>query len=141
MSNRKQYNVIVIRRSCLTGKVVWLYRGPSKSAAHVAYHRACKAEIQRVRHWGETAAKRRSNIMRLLNECLDEIPITATLTPQQIEWSRMLRSISKEDIACHREFYDHIIEERRRRDEANKIRQQMRERCNCQTQGETHRKS
>ena len=121
-------NVLVIRKSCLTGKVVWIYWGPTRKAANVAYHRACKEELKRINHWKERADIRRRNILNILNECLADIPVTEALTPEQAEAARQLRNLSKEDIACHREFYEHIIEEQRRRAEDKKIRQQMRER-------------
>lgn len=66
--------------------------------------------------------------MALLSECLAETPITSALTPLQIAASKQLRAISKEDIACHKEFYEHIIEERRRRNEDRSIRQDMKKR-------------
>lgn len=114
--------VIVIRRSCLTGKVVWVYKGPNKRAANTAYCRACKREVERVRHWGETAAERRANILRVLNDYLADIPLNAKLSPEQKAAVKKLQQLSKEDIACHREFYEHIMEERRRRREDQNIR-------------------
>ena len=126
MVKAKSYKLLVIRRSCLTGKVVWVYRCSSKGAARVAYHRACRNEVKRMRHWGETAAQRRANIMKVLNECLADIPLDSALSNAQKAAARRLQAISKEDIACHREFYEHIIEERRRRAEDKEIRKQMR---------------
>lgn len=114
--------VIVIRRSCLTGKVVWIYKGSSKGAAYTAYCRACKREVERMRRWGETTAERRANILRVLNDFLADIPLNAKLSPEQKAAVKKLQQLSKEDIACHREFYEHIMEERRRRREANYIR-------------------
>ena len=112
MSNKKK-QVIVIRKSCLTGKVVWVYRG-TRGAARTAYWRACKREVERVQRWGETAAQRRARIMQLLNECIADVPITSDMPPGQEAAVRQLLRLSKEDIACHREFYEHILEERRR---------------------------
>lgn len=125
---KRKRTIIVIRKSCLTGRVVWVYKGPTKGAARSAYCRACKREVDRVRHWGETTAQRRAGIMRLLNECIDAMPITSDMTPKQKAAVRQLINLSKEDIACHREFYEHILEERRRRAEDAVIRRQMRER-------------
>lgn len=129
---RMPKRVIVIRKSCLTGKVVWVYKGSSRHAASTAYWRACQREVERVRHWGETAAQRRARIMQLLNECLEDLPITADMPPKQKAAVRQLLRLSKEDIACHREFYEHIMEERRRRTEDAKIRKQMRERTDSE---------
>lgn len=127
---RGKGGVLVIRKSCLTDKVVWIYWGPTRRSANVAYHRACKKEIKRVNNWGQRAEQRRREILNVLNECLADIPITEALTPQQAESARQLRNLSKEDIACHREFYEHIMEERRRREEDKRIRRQMAERRN-----------
>lgn len=120
--------VTILRKSCLTGKVVWIYRGPSKNAARVAYHRACKHELERMKHWSERVARRMTNIARLLSDCMSEIPINADLTPEQKEAAKQLLKLSKENADCHREFYEHVVEERRRRKEADAIRQEMRRR-------------
>lgn len=120
--------VLIIRKSCLTGKIVWIYSGVSRKAGYVAYHRACEAEIKRTRKYAETSEQRKRRILKMLNDCLAEIPITVPLTKEQTEAARELRSIAKEDIACHREFYEHIIEERRRRKEDKTIREKMKER-------------
>lgn len=125
--SRKRKTVIVIRRSCITGKVVWVYRGKSRGAAYVAYHRACRMEVQRVRHWSETAAERRARILGMLNEWLEDLGITDTLTPEQAVAARQIQELANEDIACDREFYEHIMEERRRRAEIRKFRKEERE--------------
>ncbi len=126
----KNRSFTVILRSCLTDKVVWIYRGPSKEAARKAYWRACRKELERVRNWGERMAWRTAGIKRLLSACLDDKPAGAELTPDQQAAAKELQSISKKGEECHREFYNHIIEERRRRKEDKKIRQKMRERQN-----------
>lgn len=124
----KRYPVTIIRRSCLTDNAVWIYRGPTHNAARKAYWIACKAEVERVEHWREHVALRTANISRLLSECLAEIPINAELTPEQKKAVRQLQSLMKKGIACHMEFYEHIMEQRRRREEDREIRRQMRER-------------
>ena len=67
-----------------------------------------------------------SNITRLLSECMRDIPIDAELTPRQKDAARMLKNIVKKGFACHREFYEHVIEERRRRQEDKEIHMRMR---------------
>ncbi len=128
--NKKNGSVIVIRKSCLTGKVVWIYKGKNRHAARTAYYRACREEARRTRKEKETKAQRRKNILKVLEDCLDEIPITEALTPKQVEAARQMRNISNEDIGSHREFFEHIMEERRRRKQDMKIRQQMKLRNN-----------
>lgn len=128
MEKIRKYNVTVIRRSCITGKIIWFYRGMSKNAANVAYHRAWKHELERVKHWPEVVAERKANILRLLNNCLANLPITAELTPKQKAAVRRLRKMAEEEPECDMDFYNHIIEEQRRRAEDKRIRQQMRER-------------
>ena len=124
---KKRRSVTVILRSCLTGKVVWIYRGPSQEAARKAYFRACKKEIEHVRSWAERMAQRTASITRLLTNCLADKPIDAELTPDQQEAAKELQAISKKQLECHSEFYDHIMEERRRREEDREIRRKMRE--------------
>lgn len=120
--------IVEIRRSCITGRVVWVYRGFTKAAANVAYWRACKKEIERVRHWADTMARQRAEITNMLTACLANLPIDAEMTPEQKQAARELQAMAKMDIPCDREFYDHIMEERRRRKEDREIRRKMRER-------------
>ena len=131
---KKRPKVTIIRYSCLTGKAVWVYRGPSKGAACLAYWRACKAEIERVHHWSDIVVQRADGIRRLLTQCMADKPIDAELTAEQKEGARQLMAISKKPPVCDREFYDHIMEERRRRAEDREIRRQMRERENLEKQ-------
>lgn len=121
-------SVTVIRRSCLTGKVVWIYRGTSRAAARVAYLRACRKEVDRVRSWKEWVRLRKATVLRILSECTASLSIDAVLTPEQTEAARKLQAIGKKDVECDTDFYDHIMEERRRREEDKEIRNKMRER-------------
>lgn len=127
MFKNKPHSVTVIVRSCLTGQVVWIYRGASKRSADSTYCRACQCEVERVRHWSRIAARRKANILRLLSECMAGMAIDGVMTPEQKAAAKRLTSMA-EDPGCYREFYDHIMEERRRRARDKKIRQQMRER-------------
>lgn len=128
MKEKRQYVKIV--RSCLTGKVVWIYRGLSQNAARLAYWRACQKEIERVRNWAQKMQSRKDHILRVLEECSASLPLNAELTKEQKEASRELQSIIRKGQECHSEFYDHIMETRRRRQEDREIRRRMREREN-----------
>ena len=108
-----------IRHSCITGKAVWIYRGASKRASWEAYRRARLREIERMRNWSKYAARRKENIRRMLNECLADKPFTDTLPDEQKTAARQLIAISKECGSCNSDFYNHIMEERRRK--KNKI--------------------
>ena len=107
--------ITIIRKSCLTGKAVWIYRGPSKNAARCLYYRVCKREMARIKHWSERVERRRSNIARFLSDCLAELPINAELTEQQTDAARQIQYLEKMELECHRDFYEHILEERRKR--------------------------
>ena len=110
---KMKYPVTIIRRSCLTGVPVWVYRGASKAGARQAYWRACKAEIERVRRWSEITADRTARITRFISQCMEKLPIDAELTPVQMEAAKQLRAILKKEPQCNMEFYNHIMEERR----------------------------
>lgn len=125
-NNTYRKPVTVIRYSCITGNAVWVYRGPSKQAARAAYRRACEKEIKRVRAWKKTVAARNENIRRLISNCIGDIQVTESMTVEQKDAARKLLSMAGEAIPCCRDFYNHIIEERRRRDADRLIRQQMR---------------
>ena len=121
----KVKDILIIRRSCMTGRVVWVYHGASKGSAKWMYFRAHKEEIRRVCQWKKREEQRKQGILTLLNECLADIPVTAALTPQQTDAVRRLRAIANENVPCDSEFYCHIRAERIRR---NRFRRQMRER-------------
>lgn len=125
MAGKKGHKVVVVRRSCLTGKVVWIYRGPSRHAARSAYWRACQEEIRRVRSMPEAQARRRSNIMGLLDDCLSSVPFTESPDEGQESAARRLKEISMEDNDTDMEFYRHILEERRRRAELRAFRKKQ----------------
>ena len=125
---RHRHPLTIILKSCLTGKVVWIYQGPSEGAARVAYWRACKKEIERVKNWSRTVAERRRAIGQMISDFTANIPLTAEMTDVQREALRKLQNIRKAPYPCDREFYNHIMELRRRRAEDSEIRRQMRER-------------
>ena len=116
-----------MRRSCLTGKIVWIHKTTTKDAARHAYWKACKRELERVRQWSNTVAKRCSNVTRFLTDCTAEIPLTTELTPEQTAAARQLQNISKSETEYHSDFYDHIIEEQRQREETRALRRRTKE--------------
>lgn len=130
MFKNKIHSVTIILKSCLTGKAVWIYRGPSRNAARLAYWRACRKEVERVRRWTEAAERRRANIMRILTELTAGMPAIAELPPEKRQLAKQLLSLSEKKIPAGGAFYDHIMEEQRRREEDRRIRRQMREREN-----------
>lgn len=125
MKRPHRYTKIV--RSCLTGNVVWVYRGLSENASRTAYWRACQKEIERVRNWAERVARRKDSVEAVLSSCSAGMPIDAVLTVEQREAARELQAVIRKGCDCHSEFYDHIMELRRRRQEDREIRRRMRE--------------
>ena len=109
-----------LRKSCLTGKAIWIFQGFSKRAEYQAYHRACRCEVERVKHWDERMGKRKANIMRMLNDCVSVIPMTVELSSEQAEAVRCLQAVANEKVERDNDFYAHIQEVRRRRKTENK---------------------
>lgn len=114
---KQKYLVTVVKRSCVTGNPVWLYRGYSKAAARKAYQRACHKEVERVKDWAKIAARRVSGIRMFLADCMAELPINAKLTEQQREAIKQLRAIENGATVCQSEFYEHIMMMRLRRND------------------------
>lgn len=110
---KHQQRVIVIRKSRLTGRAIWIYEGPTRRAAHWAYWYARRKEVQRVNTWCDRALRRKANILRLLNKCLEHIPLDAVLTPEQNAAARTLRKISEEAYLPDMEFYNQVIAARK----------------------------
>lgn len=108
-------NVIIIRRSCLTGKAVWLFRSKSRRAAASAYCLAKKMEYRQQKRWPDRVRQWQEWMLDALNDWLRGLPVTQELTAEQIRHVRAIQAIVKEDIPRDRDFYSHIITEARRR--------------------------
>ena len=67
--------------------------------------------------WPQKVAECRARVKQLLDNCIAALPINAELTKQQKDAIRYLQSVIREPVPCHSEFYDHIVEEARRRNE------------------------
>lgn len=119
MKHNKKNIITVIRRSCINGLVVWIYRGPSKDAAKKAYLRACKQEVKRVKTWMQKINDVQRSISLFISSCMDSMPINANLTDTQKNAVKQLQHIRNEQRPCHMDFYNHIIEEARRKNETS----------------------
>ena len=111
----KKRTSLVIRYSCLTGKAVWIYHSPSDTAMWQAYWRARKREEERVHNWDREMARRRSNILRILNDCTASLPITEDMPTDKRDAAQRLKKMANASPPCHSEFYCNLVEERRRK--------------------------
>ena len=118
MYKRKKRIMKVLRKSVLTGKAVWIGHERSYKAEYMAYRRACRNEITRMRGWCYVVARRRNNILHLLQELTAHLPILGDIPPEQQEAARFLMQLANTEPPKQSEFYDHIREERRRREKA-----------------------
>ena len=128
LMNNRSREVVIILKSCLTGKPIWFYLGPTKRAAQKAYERACRAEVEHVKNWSDYISERRAAIRRFINNITSNLPLTGDLKPEQKEALKKLNAMEKQESPCYTEFFNHIMEVRRRRDEDRKIRRRVRER-------------
>lgn len=127
MAKRKRSKSIFIRRSCLTGNAVWIYRGEADNERKT-YWKACRFEVERVQRWTDIVSRRMGNISRLISDCLVNIPLNVELTPQQKQAVRQLQSVGNKGIICHRDFYEHIMAQRKQRQIDNELRRRVKER-------------
>lgn len=116
---KKEKKYIHVVRSCITGNVVWLYRGKSRAGAMRAYWIACKKELELMKKMPEIIAQRRESILKFLAALQASLPIDAELTEQQKAAAKTIRAIAAKDMKVDTEFYEHILEEARRRNEAS----------------------
>lgn len=133
---RRRHLVTIIKRSCITNKVVWIYRGASRNAGRLAYWRACKKELEKMKQWAERMADRKRRLTMVLG--MSESSLSGSkssgnrsggeLTDEQRKAARELFRMSKQEPPPDMEFYNHIVEERRRRQQDKNIRREMRER-------------
>lgn len=129
--------VTIIKRSCITGKVVWIYQGVSREAARIAYWRACKKELEKMKHWTEQMADRKrmvGAVMGMLSCSSSSSVFDVNMTDEQRQAARELAKLRKEEPALDTGFYEHIMEERRQRRQDSEIRREMRERDKKQTE-------
>lgn len=150
---KRRHLVTIIKRSCLTGKVVWIYRGASRNAGRHAYWKACKKELEKMKQWAERMADRKRRLTMVLG--MSESSLSGSkssgskasgkgsagnmfggeLTEEQRKAARELVRMSKQEPPPDMEFYNHIVEERRRRQQDKDIRRKMREREQKATEG------
>ena len=117
MVNKKNAKVVVLKRSCLTGKIVWVYQGNSEEGARKAYWRACKKEVRRMRNWMQRMARRRRQLLRLIthsDSCSVSSSMLKSMNPQQRAAARKIIQLAKNEPPMDRAFYDHIMEEAKR---------------------------
>lgn len=144
---RRRHLVTIIKRSCITNKVVWIYRGASREAGRHAYWKACKKELEKVKQWAERMADRKRRLTLMLGSSDSSSSsgngssgnkasgkgssanmFGGELTDEQRKAARELVRMSKQEPPPDMEFYNHIVEERRRRQQDKDIRRKMRER-------------
>lgn len=128
MTKKKYKPIKTIRRSCITGKAVWVTHCTTYHGILTAYKKACEHEIERTKNLAEMAARLKGSILKLLNDCLEGLPIDQPLTPEQQAAARQLLALAEYNPYTPSEFYYHIMEERRRKAEDKEILRQMRER-------------
>lgn len=107
-----------VKRSCLTGEIVWVCRSTSRSAAYCAYWRTCKHEVTRIRHWMQRMEKRKRRLLGIIIHDDSSSASSAALremTPAQRRAVNEVKRIIERQPSKHSDYYDHIIEEARRR--------------------------
>lgn len=109
------HKLVKIRYSCLTGQAVWVCHKLSYVAEWTAYKRACLREMARVENWKHTAEARKSAVLGFLDACMAGQPAVGDLPPEKKDAARRLLAIANAPYECYRAFYDHIVEERRRK--------------------------
>ena len=101
-------------KSCVTGKVVWVCRSTTREAARKAYQRARRYETERVAHWGELMARKRENILLLLDRLKEDQPSGRAMPNEMRTAARRIAIIANQERPCESAFYEHIAESARR---------------------------
>lgn len=112
---RKKQILKILKRSCITNKIVWLGHERSYKAGWETYKNACKREKERIRNWSKMVELRKSNIMRMLSDCLSGMSITDELTPEKRQLANQMVAMTETDTTCDRDFYDHILQSKKKR--------------------------
>lgn len=119
MIKQKNHIITFVKRSCITGNIVWVYRGKSQEGARKAYWRACKREVRRVRQWMSKMSERKHRLMQILaggdSSSSYSAYIRDSMSSEQHKAVHEIAQMCKTQPPKYGEFYDHIIEEARRR--------------------------
>lgn len=111
---------LFVKRSCLTGEIVWCKFCASEGAARIAYWRACKNEVRRVRHYAQRMKERRRKLLLVIgwsdSSSASSVGIREGMTPNQRKAVREIAKLDKDRPPQSGDFYEHIKEEARRRD-------------------------
>ncbi len=122
MVNKQNGKVLIVKRSCLTGRIVWVYRGTSEEAARKAYWRACKKEIRRIRDWAKKMSRRRKLLLSIAThgDC-DSVSssVFSQMSSEKRKLARRIIQLAKDMPQPDREFYDHVVEEAKHRNWAS----------------------
>ena len=110
---RKKRPLKVILKSAITGKAVWVSHDRTYKTEWEAYKKACRKEITRMRSWGYMVARRKNNILHFLAK-LGDIP------KEKRDAAKALTQLADTEPLKQSDFYDHIREERRQRENAKK---------------------
>lgn len=116
----KKRMMMVLHRSALTGKVVWMHHDMTYDARYKAYKRACMREINRMRQWTALVNRRRRNVTRLLSELTSHLPILGDIPKEQREAAKVITQLADKGLEKQSDFYEHIREEKRQRENARK---------------------
>lgn len=122
MVNKQNGNVLIVKRSCLTGRIVWVYRGTSEDAARKAYWRACKKEIRHIRDWAKKMSRRRKILLSIVThgDCNSvSSSVFNQMSSEKRRLARRIMQLAKDVPQPDREFYDHVVEEAKRRNWAS----------------------
>lgn len=112
---RKKRILKVIRKSLLTGQAVWVSHKRTYIDEWKAYKLACNKEINRMCGWDYVMARRKKNILGLLNELTANMPILGDIKKEQREAAKTLTQMADNEPSKQSDFYDHIKEEERLR--------------------------
>ena len=123
---RRERQILVLRRSCLTGKVVWLCRAKNRPAANNAYYRAKQAELLLSEKWDSLVDAWRAWLTQVLRAFLDRMAVTDQMADTQVAAARRIQALAREDIPRDTQFLEHIQAEHRFRYEDRIARQNRR---------------
>ena len=117
---RKKRILKVIRKSALTGKAVWVGHARTYKNEWENYKAACRKEVNRMRQWAHTVNRRKRNVMRLLGKLTEGLPIIGDIPPELRAAAKSITQIADDEPPKHSDFYDHIKEESRQRNNARR---------------------
>lgn len=113
-NHKPDSGITIVKRSCTTGRAVWIYNGPTPESMRVAYRHAKRMENSRVRWWRNRIMRRARHIRIFIGHLMDAFSYTGVMPNEQQRAIHQLQILADNPPPCDTGFYNHLRREQKR---------------------------